>query len=79
MFKIGNKKADEIHEYYLKMEEIIQETINEESNELKLQLESKQLQLTAKDTEIQNIQKHQSKKNKKSFCCNFQKIQNAFI
>ena len=55
--KSGTKKADEIHEYYLKMEEIIQETINEESNELKLQLESKQLQLTAKDTEIQNIQK----------------------
>ena len=55
--KAGTKKADEIHEYYLKMEEIIQETINEESNELKLQLESKQLQLTAKDTEIQNIQK----------------------
>ena len=55
--KAGTKKADEIHEYYLKMEEIIQDTINEESNELKLQLESKQLQLTAKDTEIQNIQK----------------------
>ncbi len=48
--KAGTKKADEIHEYYLKMEEIIQETINEESNELKLQL-------TAKDTQIQNIQK----------------------
>ena len=48
--KSGTKKADEIHEYYLKMEEIIQDTINEESNELKLQL-------TAKDTEIQNIQK----------------------
>jgi hypothetical protein len=48
--KAGTKKADEIHEYYLKMEEIIQDTINEESNELKLQL-------TAKDTEIQNIQK----------------------
>ena len=47
--KAGTKKADEIHEYYLKMEEIIQDTINEESNELKLQL-------TAKDTQIQNIQ-----------------------
>ena len=48
--KAGTKKADEIHEYYMKMEEIIQDTINEESNELKLQL-------TAKDTQIQNIQK----------------------
>ena len=39
--KAGTKKADEIHEYYMKMEEIIQEVINEESNELKLQLEQK--------------------------------------
>jgi hypothetical protein len=46
--KAGTKKADEIHEYYLKMEEIIQDTINEESNELKMQL-------SAKDTQIQNI------------------------
>ncbi len=27
MFKSTNKKADEIHEYYLKMEELIQEFI----------------------------------------------------
>ena len=43
--KAGTKKADEIHEYYLKLEEIIQETINEENNELKLQLEEKNNQL----------------------------------
>jgi hypothetical protein len=36
--KAGTKKADEIHEYYMKMEELIQETINEENNELKIQL-----------------------------------------
>jgi len=39
--KAGTKKADEIHEYYMKMEEIIQEIINEESDELKLQLQQK--------------------------------------
>jgi len=43
--KAGTKKADEIHEYYLKMEELIQEAINEENNQLKLQLENKSKQL----------------------------------
>jgi len=41
--KAGTKKADEIHDYYMKMEEIIQDTINEESNELRLQLYQKNL------------------------------------
>jgi hypothetical protein len=39
--KAGTKKADEIHEYYMKMEEILQELVEEESDELKLQLEQK--------------------------------------
>jgi len=38
--KAGTKKADEIHEYYLKMEEIIHQVVQEESDELKLQLEN---------------------------------------
>ena len=37
--KAGTKKADQIHEYYIKLEETLQEVIQEESNELKLQLE----------------------------------------
>jgi len=37
--KAGTKKADEIHDYYIKLEETLQEVIHEESNELKLQLE----------------------------------------
>jgi hypothetical protein len=36
--KAGTKKADEIHEYYMKMEEIIQEVVNEENTKLKEQL-----------------------------------------
>ena len=36
--KAGTKKADEIHDYYIKLEELIQTTINEECIELKLQL-----------------------------------------
>ena len=43
--KAGTKKADQIHEYYIKLEETLQEVINEESNELKLQLEQKEVQL----------------------------------
>ena len=36
--KAGTKKADEIHDYYIKLEELLHETVNEETNELKLQL-----------------------------------------
>ena len=36
--KAGTKKADEIHDYYIKLEELLHETINEESNELRKQL-----------------------------------------
>jgi len=39
--KAETKKADEIHKYYIKMEELIQEVINEESVELKMQLVKK--------------------------------------
>jgi len=48
--KAGTKKADEIHDYYLKMEEIIHKVVQEESDELKLQLEQK-------DNIIMGIQK----------------------
>lgn len=37
--KAGTKKANEIHEYFIKLEEMLQDIINEENNELKLQLE----------------------------------------
>lgn len=37
--KAGTKKADQIHEYFIKLEEIMHELVQEESNELKLQLE----------------------------------------
>ena len=52
--KAGTKKADEIHEYYMKMEEIIQDTIQEETTELKKQLEENQtlLENVEKDKEL---------------------------
>jgi hypothetical protein len=37
--KAGTKKADEIHDYYIKMEELLHETLQEKSIDLKQQLE----------------------------------------
>jgi len=39
--KAGTKKADEIHDYYMKLEKIIQHILQEECCEIKLQLEQK--------------------------------------
>jgi len=50
--KAGTKKADEIHEYFIKLEEILHDVINEESEELKLQLENKNLELENKSIEF---------------------------
>ena len=36
--KAGTKKADEIHDYFIKLENIFQEVLLEESEELKKQL-----------------------------------------
>lgn len=38
--KADTRKADEIHDYYIKLEQIIQDTINEEKEELKVQLQN---------------------------------------
>jgi len=43
--KAGTKKADEIHDYYIKLEETLQEVVHEESAELKTQLEKKSIEL----------------------------------
>ena len=51
--KAGTKKADEIHDYYMKMEEIILDIIHEESNELKQQLEQKTEQLEQKTEQLE--------------------------
>jgi len=43
--KAGTKKADEIHNYYLKLEEIIHEVCSEETEELKIKLNNKTIEL----------------------------------
>jgi len=40
--KAQTKKASEIHEYYMKLEEVLQEIVEEETDELKIQLEQKE-------------------------------------
>ena len=40
--KAQTKKASEIHEYYMKLEEVLQEIVEEETDELRLQLEQKE-------------------------------------
>jgi phage anti-repressor protein len=49
--KAGTKKADQIHEYFIKLEEIMHELVQEESDELKLQLETYKINMD-KDKEL---------------------------
>lgn len=55
--KAQTKKADEIHNYYIKLEKILQDTINEECNEecnqLKLQLQNKDKLIDQKQKEVE--------------------------
>ena len=60
--KAGTKKAEQIHEYYIKLEETLQEIVQEESDELKLQLENKDKELECKDNELENKERELEKK-----------------
>jgi len=51
--KAQTKKADNIHEYYIKLEELLQETIDEECNDLKLQLQNKDKIINEKQKEVE--------------------------
>ena len=52
--KTQTKKANQIHEYYIKLEEILHEIIEEESNELKMQLNKQAIELQQKNTLLEN-------------------------
>jgi len=54
--KSNTVKADEIHDYFIKLEELTQETINEESNDLRLQLENKDKELEQKEEIIKLLE-----------------------
>jgi len=53
--KSKTKKADEIHDYFIKMEELLNEIVNEESIELRLQLENNEQKLQIKDNDIKKL------------------------
>ena len=53
--KSSTKKADEIHDYYIKLGELLQETMDEETNELRLQLEQKEKILEETKEESEKI------------------------
>ena len=59
--KTGTKKADEIHNYYIKLEKLLHETINEETQELKKQLLIKDEKNTKLEEENAKIQEEKVK------------------
>ena len=53
--KAGTKKADDIHDYYIKLEETLHEVVQEESTELKTQLEQKTILLEKSEKTAEKI------------------------
>jgi hypothetical protein len=73
--KAGTKKADEIHDYYIKLEELIQEVLEEEAIEMKNQLLIKENELEQKNivinTTINNAKKDKHKAVEKAITTQF--------
>ena len=81
--KANTKKADEIHDYYIKLEELLQETINEETNELRLQLSNhEEEKLKIEEENNSDIESEENENNevvtKKCSQCNLNKIKDKF-
>jgi hypothetical protein len=56
--KADTKKAEEVHDYYIKLEELLQETVNEETRELKEQLYLKNNEIDEKNSKISELSKY---------------------
>ena len=59
--KAQTKKASEIHEYYMKMEETLHQIIEEETDELRLQLEQKENVILEKENTILKTKKEKQR------------------
>ena len=59
--KAQTKKAGEIHEYYMKMEDVLHQIVEEETDELKLQLEQKENIILEKDIAIKKSKKEKQR------------------
>ena len=53
--KAGTKKAEEIHEYYVKLEETLHEVINEECSQLREEIEEKTKKIENNECEKRNL------------------------
>ena len=60
--KAQTKKADEIHEYYIKLEELIQDVLEEEANDIKNKLLIKEELITQKENELNEKENEISQK-----------------
>ena len=69
--KAGTKKADEIHEYYIKLEELIQEVLEEEASEMKNKLLIKDNELNEKDNLLKNANQDKFKTIEKTLVSQF--------
>ena len=59
--KAQTSKASEIHEYYMKMEEVLHQIVEEETDELRLQLEKKENIILEKDIALKNSKKEKQR------------------
>ena len=59
--KAQTKKAGEIHEYYMKMEDVLHQIVEEETDELRLQLEQKESIILEKDIALKNSKKEKQR------------------
>jgi hypothetical protein len=59
--KAQTSKASEIHEYYMKMEDVLHQIIEEETDELRLQLEQKENVILEKDQLLKSSKKEKQK------------------
>jgi hypothetical protein len=69
--KAQTKKADEIHEYYIKLEELIQEVLEEEASEMKNKLLIKDNEISQKDNLLKNANQDKFKTIEKTLVSQF--------
>ena len=69
--KAQTKKAGEIHEYYMKMEEVLHEIVEEETDELRLQLEEKDNIILENEKEKDNFKKEKQRAVEQAIICQF--------
>ena len=77
--KAETQKANEIHEYFIKLEEILKDTLQDESNELKLQLEQRGDELLQSEIRYKEYIKEKGLEKQKRLIQDFQKLNVVYI